>query len=385
MQQGILIAQAKSDDNYKTTMDFRVATASDQSKIDLADVEWAWKAVVRRHSLLRSVVVETVPGSSKMMQMILRDPTCRISHAGPGDDINTQFLDYGDNGLQHHLLIQRINEHEILLRLAMNHTISDGYSTNIFINDFYSAYRNELNTEGPSFRDFISFVEGQSEDDGESFWSSYLQDANPCHLPKSFETSSTAEPVSIELPGIDSTSVQSLCNQLEITPASVVAAAWLLVLRELTGSSVPCFGMLLSGRDVPVQDVHGIFGPLVALVPYVLRLEDDCSVAAILKDVHKGYLDILPHQTHPLENIQRMATDGTRQLFNSIVSFRSEAEQQPQPQKNLTIEVQGGTDPTDVRTKRILLPSHATTNTTARQVRPSHHRLRHKVHAASPN
>lgn len=383
MQQGILIAQAKSKENYKTTMTFRVATPSDQGKIDLAEVERAWKEVVKRHSLLRSVVVETVPGSSKMMQMILKDPDCRVSYASSDDDIDSRSLDYSNNGLQHHLLIQHINDHEILLRLAMNHSISDGYSTNIFINDFYLAYRNKLDPKGPSFRDFISFVEDQSENNGQIFWSSFLQDAYPCHLPRSSETNSSTGSVLIELPGIDGTAVQRLCNQLEITPASVVAAAWLLILKELTGASMPCFGMLLSGRDIPVHDVHDIFGPLVALVPFVLRLEDDSSIATILKDVHKGYLDILPYQTHPLESIQRMAGDGTRQLFNSIISFRSEAEQQPQPQKDLTIEVQGGTDPTDVSANCTFLSRMQLLTEPPHEVRPGYHGLRHKVHASS--
>nr|XP_036577763.1 NRPS protein [Colletotrichum truncatum]KAF6784822.1 NRPS protein [Colletotrichum truncatum] len=349
MQEGILIAQAKDSSTYKTRLDFKIETTGAEDNIDVSRVEQAWRAVVQRHSLLRAVIVEAMPGSDRMMQVILKNPVASISYAGSNTD-DQQILAYNKGGLQHHLVIQPVNNRQVLLNLHMNHAISDGFTTTIFMQDMYLAYHQKLDvSDAALYRDFVSYVENQSAEENDRFWRAYLQDSEPCYFPVPGEPSTkTTQAVSVVVPSLDSKRIHALCNQLEITPAIVVATAWFLVLRDFTSSSTPCFGMLLSGRDVPVADVHGIFGPLVCLVPYLVRLNQSRPVAEVLQEVYQNYLDILPHQTYPLMSIHRASGNGTRELFNSIMSFRSDSEQLGESYRDLAIELQGGSDPVDV-------------------------------------
>ncbi len=77
----------------------------------------------------------------------------------------------------------------------------------------------------------------------------------------------TGGPISADVPGIDTKKIRQFCASHEVTTAAVIQTAWGLVLRQFTGLANPCFGILTSGRDMPIKDINDILGPMIGFIP----------------------------------------------------------------------------------------------------------------------
>ena len=366
LQEGLLVAQGKSLSNYRVILDFEIiATEVPGDCIDLSRIECAWRTVVRRHGLLRTILVDMMPGSSRTMQIILKNPTPSISynqcagekgvHGGPnGDQMN---LKYGKYDLQHHLSVSKIDEKHVHLYFELNHAILDGHSTGVMLRDFWQAYNGTLSLDGPLYGDFIRYVEQRPRDTDREFWVKYLDGVQPCLFPSSKAAQGQTRDFSIAVPGLDKSGIHDFCAIWEVTTASVIQTAWVLVLYHFTGSVTPCFGNLASGRDVPVERIGDMFGPVIGMIPYRVHLSGDRSVIEILREAHKDFIDSLPHQTYALMEVHEALHIGSSGLFNSILSFQRDIEQPSKSTDGHTIQERGGYDPVEVS-----VPSTSTLN-----------------------
>ncbi|KAF1937771.1 condensation-domain-containing protein, partial [Clathrospora elynae] len=148
MQEGILASQNKDPDAYRTCSIIQVVSKHD-TRIDCARLQQAWKAVVRRHSLLRALLLDNVPGSLGITNVVLKDPLPSMSvfQAAAGDAVTPELFRSRYNpsnqqtgGLQHHLSICHLDEESVYLCLDINHAIIDAHSTTIIIRDLQTAY-----------------------------------------------------------------------------------------------------------------------------------------------------------------------------------------------------------------------------------------------------
>lgn len=90
----------------------------------------------------------------------------------------------------------------------------------------------------------------------------------------------------------------------KVTIASLIKAAWALVLSRYTNSSDICFGMALTGRNSPVAGIESITGPTQTAVPVRVTIDSTQSVAMFLKDVHSQSVDMIPYEHVGLQHIQ---------------------------------------------------------------------------------
>ncbi|KHN97569.1 Amino acid adenylation [Metarhizium album ARSEF 1941] len=358
LQEGLLVAQLKSSNNYRVVLDFEIrATEAPGDCIDLVRIERAWQAVVRRHALLRSILVDVVPGSSRTMHVVLKDPkpsisfdqcvseTC-VDHGLAGGGPCSR---YGKYDLQHHLSISKEDEKFARICFEVNHVILDGHSTGVMLRDFWQAYSGTLLPDAPSFGDFIRYAERRPRDANQAFWAKYLEDAKPCLFPRSKGAtgSGPVKEVTVTVPGLDASKIHDFCSKWEVTTASVMQTAWAVVLHHFTGCANPCFGNLASCRDVPIDRLEDMFGPVIAMVPYRVRLGGNRSVIETLREAQKDFVDSLPHQTFSLMEIHETLGIGSSGLFNTILSFQRLSQQPTASPDGHTIRERACNDPVE--------------------------------------
>jgi hypothetical protein len=75
LQEGIIMSQAKDNNNYQTQLDLLFSIPSGERRLNPDGIKMAWRELVRRHAIPRALLVENLPGSSKTMHFILKDPT----------------------------------------------------------------------------------------------------------------------------------------------------------------------------------------------------------------------------------------------------------------------------------------------------------------------
>ncbi|KFH45123.1 Nonribosomal peptide synthetase-like protein [Hapsidospora chrysogenum ATCC 11550] len=320
LQEGILLAQAKDSANYQRWSDIEISMNADGLQLEQSRLTQAWKAVVKRHALLRAVLVESFPGSSRAMHVVLKDPEPSITwDVSTKPSENRYFDKYSP---QHHVHVYEADGRRARLRFYSNHAIIDGFSQDLMCSDLQSAYNNTLQSAASSYKDFILYLEDLPHADGLSFWSRYLDGVDPCHFPTSpVAILDCASKNPVPVPRLDVDGIRAFSAKWDVTPATIVKVAWGLVLGIYTGTTTPCFGNLFSGRDVPVEDINDVFGPVVGTVPCRIRLQNGKGVLDTLREAQADYLDTIPFQHFPLTDIHRVAGLGSSPLFNTILSY----------------------------------------------------------------
>jgi hypothetical protein len=245
--------------------------------------------------------------------------------------IDKHTTSYRKYELQHHLTIRQLDKTTAHVRLEMDHSIADGFSNTILVDDLRAAYHDE-DSLGPagSYRDFIAYLEEQPQASGLQFWTKHLADVDPCFLtvvPANDDTESSFHSIGpVQVPDIQTTKIRKFCTASEVTAATVIQAAWALVLRRYVGTNTPCFGNLRSGRDVPVNRSDRILGPLIGMVPCRVDLNKSQTVLETLQTMQNDYVNSVPHQHFPLTAIHRALGLGASALFNTALSFQKVVE-----------------------------------------------------------
>ncbi|KAK5991451.1 Nonribosomal peptide synthetase dtxS1 [Cladobotryum mycophilum] len=345
LQEGIMIAQAKESTNYQRWFELEVQVSGEQARLEEVRLETAWKTVVKRHQLLRALLFDHFPGSGKMMQVILKDPIPSISWVEKEEAVVVKGLQKHD--LQHHLTIYKLDDRTARLRFEMNHAITDGFSQDILCHDLQEAYSDSLLGVAGSYKDFVNYLHEQPHTKSREFWTQSLIDVEPCHLPTSAVAGNATPGELVKVPHINTTKIRELCAAWDVTPATVVQVAWALVLKVYTGAAVPCFGNLLSGRDVPIHGIDDTFGPFIGLVPCRIRLDQSSSVVHTLREAQNDYLATLPYQHVPLAEIQRAMGLGSQALFNTLLSFQRVDDYDTSNKTGLVVKEVASYDPTE--------------------------------------
>ncbi|PHH63093.1 hypothetical protein CDD81_6338 [Ophiocordyceps australis] len=327
IQEGMLLAQAKDSANYRSALSFDIRTTKPGQVISFDRIEGAWRAVVRRHSLLRAILVDTVPGTGRTMHVVLADPMPDMTFmtTASKNKSSQAVVGYQKHQLQHHMTVIRVDETRVQVQLEINHAIVDGYSDGIILHDFWQAYSGSLSPQGPLFRDYVAHIEQQqSQTSGRDFWANHLDSVQPCIFPVSKAGKEQMKEFNVAVEGLDTAKIHAFCARHELTTASVVQLAWALVLRQYTASTSPCFGNMTSSRGVAIKDIGDMLGPVIGLTPRRINLDTELSVMETLRQVHAYHLDSLPYQTNSLLDIQRHIKIGQHRLFNTIMSFQKE-------------------------------------------------------------
>jgi amino acid adenylation domain-containing protein len=347
LQEGILLAQAKQSTNYQRWCDIEITLNADGPQLEESRLTKAWKAVVKRHTVLRAVLVDSFPGSSRAMHVVLRDPEPSISW-----DVSTkptQSRNFDKYSLQHHIHVYEADGRRARLRFYSNHAIIDGFSQGLLCRDLQSAYNNKLQSAASSYKDFILYLEDLPHADGLNFWSRYLNGVDPCHFPTSpVADSDCASKYPVTVPHLDVDGIRTFSAKWDVTPATIIKVAWGLVLSMYTGTTAPCFGNLCSGRDVPVDNIDEIFGPAIGMVTCRVRLQNGKGVLDTLKEAQADYLNTIPFQHFPLAEVHRAAGLGSSPLFNTLLSYQKVGEEIPAANDGLAVRTVGNHDPTEV-------------------------------------
>jgi hypothetical protein len=110
-----------------------------------------------------------------------------------------------------------------------------------------------------------------------------------------------------------------------VSIANFFQIAWTLVLCTFMDSDDACFGYLTSGRDVPVDRVDEIFGPLLISSTNFSIGDDAPSSFELLRAINRTYIDGLPYKHCALADIEQAVRIGNKGLFNTVMSLQTAA------------------------------------------------------------
>ena len=216
-----------------------------------------------------------------------------------------------------------------VLVLHIFHGLYDGNSFDLILDRVAGEYL-ALNREpiqhdefisGPSFLDALCYGPLQDFSTTKAFWLEHLDgitlDSMSTRLPHP-SVSTLTRTVSFG-------ALETLRTSLRVTHQALAQAAWVSVLGKHLPSD-PVIGVIVSGRNLELDDAENVVGPLFNTLPFRARTSKGnnklrTTWASLIQQCHGFNTTVLPFQHVPLRDIQKWCSGG-KPLFNTLFSFQ---------------------------------------------------------------
>ena len=330
MQQGMLLSQLKHPELYSYHCIMEIRTTQPGQPVNPRKIAEAWQTVVQRHPILRTVFIESLSKTGLMDQVVFKERPSRITWIADCDTENPALLlreqaliDFREFNTPHRLTVCKTKTAKVWVKLEMSHAICDGTSIPILLNDLARAYERKLSRSdsGPLYSDFVAHSLNNDREADLNFWKAYLAGIEPCFFPALHDgIPGSHELGSFELQLLDVANMQAFCKKFGVTLSSVFQLAWALVLHTYVGQSDVSFGVIASGRDIPVHGIEEAVGCFVNMLICRLELSDDSTIHQLLEKLQSHSVDALAHQGCSLADVQHELQLPS--LFNTAFTFQ---------------------------------------------------------------
>ncbi|KAL4916103.1 hypothetical protein BDW62DRAFT_218856 [Aspergillus aurantiobrunneus] len=296
----------------------------------------AWRQVVQKYTILRSVFLQDREGNLPSVQVVLNnaEPEIRTSSASPPSTeptFDTTRTPLVDECLLPHRALFYHYDGRYSVRLEFNHLVIDGWSLKLIKTAFLQACEGE--TPVPESTPYCEFVAAHSPDRVEAdnrHWASVLRHQPPSILCLPVSWTGAQCPPSpnktiIHLPQIKANSMTQFSVQHGLTPASIFDAAWAETLCLYTRSPNVTFEYVVSGRDGDLPGAFDIVGPTINALPYHLQGVSSehgaAELARLAQRMQEQRIEDSPHTSTSVREVVEHDLKLDR-LFNTAVNFQ---------------------------------------------------------------
>ncbi|MFD7662363.1 amino acid adenylation domain-containing protein [Streptomyces sp. NPDC059788] len=212
---------------------------------------------------------------------------------------------------------------------TLHHSLSDGWSLPMLIQDLFTLYAHGGKEEGAGlpkaapYRNYLAWLAAQDETAAHTAWRDALAGlAEPTRLaPAEGRTPVLPQSLTMDVPEQLAADLAARARSLGVTLNTVFQSAWSLVLGALTGREDVVFGTVTAGRPAELPGVETMVGLFANTVPVRVTARPGQSVAELLADVQERQSGLMPYEHVGLADIQRQA--GIGELFDTVMLFQS--------------------------------------------------------------
>jgi amino acid adenylation domain-containing protein len=211
-----------------------------------------------------------------------------------------------------------------ILMISMHHSLYDGESFVMLLNDVATRYANGIPPERGSPSTFVEHVYSQNFERSKTHWTRVLSGCQSTLFRNdAFVTEKSTflnHTLSITLSDIESCSAG-----LRATVPSFMQAIFALLLADTVNTSDVTYGLVLSGRAASVPGAESVLLPCITTIPSRLNTQDIGTVEETIEYVQRASAKSLEYQHTSLRHIQRWVKSETP-LFDCLFSFIKTAE-----------------------------------------------------------
>ncbi|KAM3100396.1 amino acid adenylation domain-containing protein [Phormidesmis sp. 146-12] len=313
-----------------------------RGKLNIPAFKRAWEIVLERHSILRtSFHWATLKKPVQVVHQQIELPWQEL-------DWREQTSIEQQENLQAFLAADRIQGFEMttapLLRLTLihltedtyqftfskHHILLDGWSRLLVFKEVFDLYTT-LTTEGtfqlppsPSFRNYITWLRQQDSLQAETFWRKMLRGfiaPTPMGVDQPISkppfTTDSYKVQRLDLPQIGD-DLQRFARQHQLTPTTLVLAAWSLLLSRYSGESDVVFGITSSGRPASLSGVEAIAGLFINTLPVRVQVNSEATLVPWLQQFQSRQVEMRQYEYSSLVQIQ-----GWSELPRGVPLFES--------------------------------------------------------------
>ncbi|MFJ6074074.1 non-ribosomal peptide synthase/polyketide synthase [Streptomyces sp. NPDC093065] len=303
-------------------------------RVDTERLRAALQRVLERHAPLRTGFTRTDTGWSRQLRAARADVTeVDLRRRTPREterrarrrieDERVRRFDLDAPPLLRCLVVHREDTRTDLV-LTAHHLVLDGWSVPLLVRELLHAYGGaELPGTGPDHLDHLRWLHSQDRPAAEDAWHTALADLDGPTLvapDARYETQLPEECVRLADRALTGR-LTAFARSRDLTLATLLQAAWGLVLSTATGRRDVVFGSVVSGRPADVPRADEMIGLFVNTVPVRVRLRPEQTLGELLTEVRDAFTGLLPHHHLGLADIQRATGHGT--LFDTLTALEN--------------------------------------------------------------
>ena len=315
-QMRIYTAQSMNSEitTYNVPYIFKVAD------LDTERLQKAVDQMVERHEILRTWFKNN---DGQIIQVIEDSAVCEVEKL-ENDDISVFIRPFD---LKKAPLL-RIGYYENIVMIDMHHTITDGGSMPVFLQELNELYMGrELTTKPVQYKMFA--VQPIDYSKSEEYWLSVFHDELPvldmnmdykAGRKKTYNGDALYEVVKPELYN----HILDCSKELGITPYVFYMSAFNILLSKYSGKEDIVVGMPMSGRGGRFMNTLGMFVNTIALRN---QPDGEKTVQNFLNEVKENSVNAIAHQDYPFGELVKKLNLGTsvrNPLFDVMFAYQSE-------------------------------------------------------------
>ncbi|MBQ0985577.1 amino acid adenylation domain-containing protein [Streptomyces sp. F63] len=322
-------------------------------ELDAGAFRRGWAEVMRRHPILRTSFRAAVEGGGDGLQLVwsdlpvpLREEDWRSRGADEQRELLEEYLRQDrvrgfepQDAPQWRMFLARLADDRYELVWSAHHAILDGWSISLILNDavqWYGVFADgRPREESPTrpYRDYVSWLGEQDLRRAEDYWRDTLHgvdQATPLDIERhadphapSPEQSGQAE-TDVFFDAEDTARLQKLAQDNRLTLNTVLQGCWALLLGRYTSRDDVVFGTVVSGRPSEIEGIERTVGLFINTLPLRVRLPQDSTVLAWLRELQEQNLRMRQYEYSPLGAVQQWSgLPVGAPLFESLFVFEN--------------------------------------------------------------
>ncbi|MBD2592895.1 amino acid adenylation domain-containing protein [Nostoc spongiaeforme FACHB-130] len=295
-----------------------------QGELDIILLEQSLNEIVRRHEALRTTLnvvngqpVQIITPSLKLFLSVIDDQKNIASSVQQFLTEQSQRPFDLTKGPLLRAELLRLAPQEHILLLEMHHIISDGWSSEVFLQEIASLYKAFLTGTASSlpeisiqYKDFAhwqrQWLQGEILQTQLSYWKKQLQDIPaalqlPTDRPRPTVQTSNGAQQSLELSEVLINRLKAIAHQKGVTLFMLLLAAFQTFLYRYTGQDDIAVGSPIANRNR--NEIKGLIGFFVNTLVLRTDLSGDPNFDELLKRVKKVALEAYTHQDLPFDQL----------------------------------------------------------------------------------
>lgn len=314
--------------NYYFMLDF-------DRPIDCDCLEKACRGLVQRHTIFRTVFI---PYQGRIAQIVLRSSNAPIEIVKSDDSLvpfteslcqkdSREALMLGD--LITRMTLVQGSDHRTTLILRISHAQYDGMSLSIIWRDLNYLYEGKQLPDPIEYSTHVQKWLTAGTSQAYEFWRNLLDASSMTYIKQKHlaaKDASVSSPIYVE------STIVLPDPPHGITVATLIKAAWSLVLTELTGHRDVVFGQTNSGRSSSNFDAENLVGLCINAIPVRVKYSPYWTFLDLLHHVQNQHGDSLPFESVELGDIVSRSTPWPQDTrFGSIVTHQNIDIEKPPP------------------------------------------------------
>jgi ferricrocin synthase len=288
-----------------------------------------WEEMTRRHGILRTCFVTTSDSQRPLVQVVLRRwSTPWLIHT----DTSISPVEVAD--LQYRHMPQPIDSQSppirlmlyrdgtsIYLSLLCHHVICDGVAMEVLFSEIEELSRGQTLPPALEYAKFLQHMLSLPENVG-TYWTDHFRDFESV----SFAASHSGTDEDHVAGGILTRRLDMALSEVECNLRrfgwSLLAlweSVWSVVLSILLRREDLCFGLVMSGRSIPIDGIERLVAPCFNTIPIRARMSTFKQQDKLVRHFQASNPTLLHYQFTPLRYIQALVNNDGQHLFDTLL------------------------------------------------------------------